>query len=220
MILVTGGARQLGAAICKKLAGLGKRVVIHYNTSQKEAVELSKQCPHSEIIQGDFTHGLEDFIRRYKKHFPSTEGLINNVGNFALGKASSITTLDPLLQTNLTAPILLTNALLPSVKKNKGSIVNIGTSGLCNPWVRATPFGLTKAALLFYTRSLAKELAPFNVSVNMISPGQLKHSEDLPQKLPMGRAGTVEEVADLIATLLEQKYITGQNIEIAGGYSF
>ena len=105
-VLVTGAAIRLGAAIAKALAERGHAVVIHYNTHKKEAQELSKLCPDSEIIQGDFTTSLDDFIRRYKERFPNTKGLINNVGNYALGAPSSLSNIDLLLQTNLTEYVI------------------------------------------------------------------------------------------------------------------
>ena len=87
--------------------------------------------------------------------------------------------------------------------------------------VNATAYTITKLGLWMLTRSLAKELAPSQVRVNMVSPGYLDISVDLPEdvsKLPMGRSGTTKEVANIIALLLDKQssYITGQNIEVAG----
>ncbi len=209
-VLVTGAAIRLGAAIAKALSKNGHAVVIHYRTHEKEALELSKQCPGSATIQGDFTHALPDFIRRYKEQFPNTKGLINNVGNYSLDAPSSLTNIDPLLQTNLTTPMTLTHALLPSIKKAKGHIINIGTTNLENPWTRATAYGLTKAALLFYTRSLAKELAP-TVQVNMASPGYLDISEDLPPNVTPIKTSYA---ALQIASLYDEPSPSGQNLEI------
>lgn len=210
-VLVTGAALRLGAAIAKKLADQGHAVVIHYNTHEKQARELSAHCLGSEIIQGDFANSLEDFIGRYKERFPNTKGLINNVGNYALGAPSSLSNIDTLLQTNLTAPMSITHALLPFIKKAKGHIINIGSANLSNPWTYATPYGISKAALLFYTLSLAKELLG-DVRVNMVSPGYLDISEDLPSTVQPVK---VLEAAHLIATLFEQNCITGQNVEVS-----
>lgn len=216
-ILVTGGAKRLGRSICLELAQRGHRVVIHYRESEREAKLLQKQCSGSKIIQGDFSTCLDDFIRRYLECFPNTKGVVNNVGNYTLGAPSTVNTLDPLIQTNLTAPIAITHALLPSIKQKKGSVVNLGVSGLSHPWTKAAAYGMTKAALLFYTRSLAKELAKDGVRVNMVSPGQLEISEDENHHRPVCAS---LNVAKFIAHLFEEncQEITGQNIELANGY--
>ena len=127
-------------------------------------------------------------------------------------------------QTNLNAPYQLMKQLIPSIKQQKGSIINIGVSGLnfVHADVYSTAYTITKSALLMLTKSLAIELAPDQVRVNMISPGYLETSVDLPSDLshiPLNRLGTLQEVADMVVYLLSEKasYITGQNIEIAGG---
>ncbi len=209
MILVTGGAIRLGRAISLALANQGHTVLVHYNRHEKEAKELGFPT-----IQGDFNQ-LDDFIARCPKEIT---GIVHNVGNYQLGKGSE--NLEPLLQSNLLAPIKLTEALQPSIQAAKGTIVFLGTSGLNNAWTRAVPYGITKSALLFYMKSLAKQLAPYEVNVNMVSPGQLEISEDLPENLPMKRPGSCSEVAQFVASLFspESHYITGQNIEMSGGY--
>lgn len=217
--LVTGGAKGLGAEICRKLIKEGHKVVVHYRTSQKEAAELaaSSGC---ELIQGDFStgEGVAQFIHDYCTRFANTRYLVNNVGNYLI-KPSSETTVEELsmlFQTNLFAPFALTQALLPSLK----SIVNIGAAGLnSRADAYSTAYTMTKSGLLQWTRSLAKELAPSLISVNMVSPGYIEESIDLPEHFPMSRPVTRAEVAGVVAFLLDEqnRYITGQNIEIAGG---
>lgn len=214
---------RLGASICLELARQGHSVIIHYRNHSKEAEEIKQHClalgVEAATIYGDFT-SLDDFIRRYKEQFPETVGLVNNVGGYRLGAPSSIgSDFSTLLQSNLTAPICLTNALLPALAVAGGSIVMLGVSGLHAPWLKAASYGITKSALWFYTRSLAKEVASLGVTVNMVSPGQLEISVDAPspEQRVSGRLGTAEEVARLVAQLFapESRMITGQNIEIA-----
>jgi NAD(P)-dependent dehydrogenase (short-subunit alcohol dehydrogenase family) len=235
-ILVTGGGKGLGAEICSHLARAGHNVVIHYRTSEQEAKRVAEQC-HSygvfaETIQGDFAtqDSLESFIDRYLTLFPKTKGIINNVGDYLIAPSVGTTSLQwlSLFQTNFFSPVFLTQALLPSLKALKGSVVNLGVSGLraSRAFTKTTAYATTKAALLFYTISLAKELAEEGVKVNMVSPGFLDHSiEDKnalfkdPSELPFKRPATLFEVAYLVASFFDphNSYITGQNIEVAGG---
>lgn len=229
--LVTGGAKRLGAEMSLALARQGYDVIIHYNQSKEEALDIVSQCRHynvqAEAIQGDFStaDSLKDFIARYTKQFPQTKNLINNVGNYIV-KSIMQTSLDDwqaLIQSNLTTPFVLIQALVPSIKSLTGSIVNIGTSGikLESGNTHATAYQLTKTGLLVLTRAFAKELASDKIRINMVSPGYLENSIELPSlhKIPMQRAGRCEEIARMVLFLLhsDSEYITGQNIEVAGG---
>lgn len=232
--LVTGGSGPLGAAICRRLAKeSGCDIVCHYNEKEQEALQVVTTCRsfgvRAEMIQGNFTtaESTVEFLHRYQERFPNTKQLINTVGNYFPIAASMIDlqTVSHLFQTNVQAPLLLIQALLESLKKAQGAVINIGVSALSSQrgYVQAPFYMAMKLALLSLTHSFAKELAPFLVRVNMVSPGQLTHSVDLPSDialLPMQRAGTVEEVASVVSFLLaeENRYITGQNIEVAGGF--
>lgn len=221
--LVTGGAKGLGAEICLKLASEGHSVIVHYNQSEEESHRIAAECRRyglAETIQGDFSseENVEDFLREYLERFPKTECLVNNVGNYLIKPflETSVDEMKALYQTNVFAPFMIAKAL-----KVYGSIVNLGVAGLGRADVYSSAYTMAKSGLLQWTRSLAKELAPELISVNMVSPGYVEGSVDLPSpsKLPMKRAVNCEEVANLVAFLLDPKNrsITGQNIEIAGG---
>lgn len=230
--LVTGGAKNLGREICLHLAAHQFNVAVHYNKSEKEALQVVKECQaygvFAEAIHGDFSSndGLEKFIEMYLKQFPNTKNLVNNVGNYLVKSAleTSFEEMTDLFQVNVFACLSLSKALLPSIKMSQGSIVNIGVAGIDRVKAEcySTAYSMTKLCLLMLTRSLAKELGAFNVAVNMVSPGVLSSSIDALENLeniPMKRFGCLNEVADVVAFLLNQKnhYITGQNIEVAGG---
>lgn len=230
--LVTGASKRLGAEIVKQLAHQGHAVVIHYNTSEQDAYALLKQLTAmnapAAIIQGSFDvrSDIEDFIDRYTKQFKRTKYLINNVGNYVLESMlrTPFNTVESLFFTNVFAPLLLAQGLAGSIIQECGSILNIGVSGLrCGKADVESPiYTMTKQTLLSQTLSLAKELGPHGVSVNMVSPGRLENSVDRgkgAQAIAMQRMGTVEEVARAVSFLLDDanRYITGQNIDVSGG---
>lgn len=231
--LVTGGAKRLGAAVCFALADEGHSIVIHYNKSQKDAEDVQSKCLEkgvsAEIIQGDFssTESIQSFIEEYLERFPDSMGLVNNVGNYfmkPLLQTGDAEWLD-LFYTNLHAPFMLSKALMPSLIKSKGYIVNLGVSGLhyCKVNASAPAYLITKEALFGLTKSFALECAKEGVRVNMVSPGYTDIAVDLPNdltKLPMKRAATSEEIARAVAFFVDPKnsYITGQNLEVSGGF--
>ncbi|HEY2811318.1 MAG TPA: SDR family oxidoreductase [Rhabdochlamydiaceae bacterium] len=230
--LVTGGALRLGAEICRALAKKGKNVVIHFRKSEREAKQLQEELIGygvvAEILMGDFSteENTKAFLASYRDRFAQTEGLVNNVGNYALGPASTISSheLTLLLQVNTIAPLMLIQGVLSALKNLKGSVVNIGMAGTSHAManIHATAYNMTKLSLTMLTKSLAKELAPFSISVNMVSPGYLEDSVDYPshaQTIPAGRLAQFQEVAQAVVFFMskESAYITGQNLEVAGG---
>lgn len=230
--LVTGGAKRLGAEICRTLARQGHSLVIHYRTSQKEAEEVAAYCRNlgvkAETLQGDFVSrgSTEEFLTRYLSHFSETQFLVNNVGSYLTAPASE-TTLEEweaLFQSNANAPFAIIKSLAEPLKRHQGAIVNLGIAGLesSRADLYSTAYTCAKLSLLKLTRSLAREWAASQVRVNMVSPGYLENAVDLPRdlaSLPMRRPAALSEVSGMIAYLLssDSRYITGQNIEIAGG---
>lgn len=225
--LVTGGNSPLGAVICMTLAAQGHNLAIHYRNHRARAEDIAEECRRvggrAAIIRGDFSSPdlLQEFIHEYRTHFDRTGVLINNAAVYEAAGWNS-TPYDSwsyMFQVNFHTPMTLIQTLQP-----KSAIVNIGVAGLGRYAANTYngPFALTKEALWLATRGLAKELAPSEVRVNMVSPGHLENSIDLhafAAKLPMCRPGKLQEVADVVAFLLsdESQYITGQNIEVAGG---
>lgn len=229
-VLVTGGGKRVGAAICRTLANHKFNLLVHYLSGEKEAASVAADCRSkgvcAEFIKGNFSsiETTEAFIKEVNEKYTDIEHLINNVGNFLPGSASNIPIHEwqSLFQTNFFSPIALIQGFLPNIRKRQGSIINLGTAGVSS--MRADPkyaaYTSTKAALFWLTKSLARELAPVQVRVNMVSPGQLDISIDHLSATPlMGRRGSSEEIGEVIAFLLkpENCYITGQNIEVAGG---
>lgn len=230
--LVTGGAKRLGAEICTTLASKGHNILVHYNSSKNEAVDVVKACTRygvkAESVQGDFSskETTIKFLNVLQERFPDIENLVNNVGNYIVkpALATSVNEWYDLFQTNLHAPFILTKGLAASIQAARGSIVNIGVAGVNSVQADtySTAYTATKLSLCMLTKSLALELASSGVRVNMVSPGYLDNAVDKPldwSSVPMKRAGVPSEIARVVAFLLEDEssYITGQNIEVAGG---
>lgn len=230
--LVTGGAKRLGAGICLALAEKRMPILVHYNTSALEAQKVAAECRafgvSAEVIQGDFStsEGVDLFVKQCLRRFPLVGNLINNVGNYLVKSAAETSPEEwnTLFQTNLNAPFALSHGLLSGIRNNRGSIINIGVvgAGRMAADTYSTAYLTSKTALWMLTKSLAKELAPALVRVNMVSPGYIENATDLPEdifSIPMHRPATVSEIARVVAFLMDEKsnYITGQNIEIGGG---
>ena len=154
-ILVTGAAKGLGAQICLHLAGAGHDLAIHYRKSEKEAQEVAEKCRalnvKAETIFGDFStlESATIFIASYLARFPDTKGLVNNVGNYLIAPSAQthISQWEGLFHTNFFVPILLTQALLPTLRVHKGCVVNIGVAGLDRGFAKATAYGSSKSSL-------------------------------------------------------------------------
>lgn len=225
--LITGASKGLGRAIALRLAGEGHSLIIHYHQSKELATDTLNACLEkgvdAKLVQGDLSS--QGSVEQFLTQLDPVKNLINNVGHFLIqpGSETSIETWKALYQINLFAPLSLIQGCLPSIKKEKGSILNIGSVGVgvFRADAKFTAYTSSKMSLYFLTKSLAKELAPTGVRVNMVSPGEMENSVSQPEdpsRLPMGRVATLSETAEAAAFLLkpENQYITGQNIEVGG----
>ncbi len=231
--VVTGGARRLGRRLCTVLAGRGFDVVVLYRRSQAEARSLERslaECGRrARSLRLDV--GVESEVAAVFEDIASTEGqvdlLVNNVGNY---NPQHVTALDPTvwdatLAANLSGAFYCCYHALQLMPAG-GHIINIGMAGLegSRAAVNGTDYFVSKTGLLVLTRSLAQAYGARNIRVNMVSPGQLENSIDLPPPeeigdwVPLGRAGSLDDVAQAVEYLLEATYVTGANIDVSGGY--
>lgn len=230
-VVVTGGAKGIGAAICRELALIGYNLVVHYRTSAEGVVQSCRQLGVEAIsIRGDLSsqEGVEQFAAEVLELTPEIGGLVNGVGPYLQRPLleTGPEEIAHLFQTNLYAPMELLRLFSDALIAQKGRVVQLGLAGL-SPFRddrRAAAYRIAKLALWGYTRAIAHELAPTGVTVNMVSPGQTETSVDLEEerkKLPMARPATVDEIALSVVHFFrpETAYITGQNIEIAGAYA-
>jgi len=231
--VVTGGARRLGRHLSLTLAARGYDIVCIYRASAGDATSLIREIDatggHARAVQVDVSR--PDEVARAFAEIGTREGrvdlLVNNVGNY---NPQDVTALDPAvwdetIGANLSGSYYCCYHAL-RLMPDGGQIVSIGMAGL--EGIRANRRGadyyVSKTGLLVLTRALAAGYASRKIRVNMISPGQLENSIDLPspeqmgRTVPLARAGTLQDIAQALEYLLDANYVTGVNIDVAGGY--
>ncbi len=236
--LVTGGARRVGAAICRRLHGAGANIVVHCNQSLHEAQalvhELNGQRPGSAIVmQADLLEAgaLPALVQRTVSVFGGLDVLVNNASSFYATPIGAIDerAWDDLMGTNLKAPLFLAQAAAPELRRNQGCIVNIIDIHAERPLADHMVYTAAKGGLLALTRSLALELGP-EVRVNGVSPGAIMwpdgpewQNEGERQRIIehtlLKRIGEPEDIAGAVEFLATAPYVTGQIIAIDGGRS-
>lgn len=235
--LVTGGAQRTGRAIVIELARAGCDVSIHYRSSRAEAEQLAADVGTmgrgAVTVAGDLTDPASwpVIVGQTVDHFQRLDILVNNASAFLTGKPGSIDAFDrgqweSMLRTNVVAPAALCHHARAYLKAGgSGKIVNLCDISADRPWPRHLAYCVSKAALSALTKGLAVALAPA-VQVNGVAPGiavfpdeySSETRRELTRRVPLGREGTPEEVAQLVRFLVESgDYITGQVIPIDGG---
>lgn len=237
VVLVTGAARRIGAAIVTRLHANGARVAIHYRGSAAEADELAGGLnavrPNSAAtFQADLleTARLEPLITAVVDWAGRLDGLVNNASTFYPTPIGSITEAHwtDLMGSNLKAPLFLSQAAAPHLRRHRGVIVNLVDIHAQRPLRNHPVYGPAKAGLAMLTRALAKDLAP-DIRVNGVSPGAILWPEDgmsdsaqqtILRQVPLERAGDPADIAGCVLYLLrDATYVTGQIIAVDGGRS-
>tara|TARA_B100001057_G_scaffold138398_1_gene138069 strand:+ start:832 stop:1563 length:732 start_codon:yes stop_codon:yes gene_type:complete len=235
VVLITGGARRIGAETANYLHSKGMNIIITYSKSASAAKSLkkilnSKREKSCDIYKVEFNSKV-DFKKTTNnilKIFGRIDYLINNASKFYPTKINDITEkawLDT-IDTNIKTPLFLSKNLYKELKKRRGAIINIIDIHVEPPLKDHIIYNISKAGLLALTRTLAKDLAP-QVRVNGVSPGAIMWPEnessnkkklDILSKIPMKSVGNPKDIAKAIYFLLEESpYITGQNINVDGG---
>jgi len=237
VILVTGAARRIGAAIVTCLHENGARVAIHYRGSAADAENLANRlngirADSAVTIQSDLLdiERLPLLINTVLEWGGRLDGLVNNASSFYPTPVGSIDEKqwDELVGSNLKAPLFLSQAAASHLRDSNGAIINIVDIHADRPLRNHPVYGSAKAGLAMLTRSLAKDLAP-DVRVNGVAPGAILWPENgmtesvqqnILDQIPLQRAGSPEDIAGCVLYLLrDATYVTGQVIPVDGGRS-
>lgn len=238
--LVTGASRGIGRAIAIALAKEGATVAINYNTNYNEAIKtkqtILKLGGTAKIYKADVSKFKEVkiMIQQIIDDFGTIHILINNAG--IISKTQSILQLgeeewDQLLGINLKGAFNCTRLAVPHMIKNKeGRIICISSvSGKMGGNVGAH-YAASKSGLIGFTFALARELAEYGITANVVAPGPIETEmikgipkdlqEKIKKKVPLGRFGEPEEVADAVIFLIKNDFITGEVLDVNGGEYF
>jgi len=238
LVVVTGGSRGIGRACCLYFAKKGANILFTYNKSQVKAQqledeikELGSKCKKFQLDVCDYdqcTKLSEEAIDQFGK----VDVLINNAGIIKDKALMRMPKEDwsEVLETNLTGVFNVTkNFIITFMKQSEGNIINITSLSGIIGLPRQTNYAASKGGVISFTRSLAREVAPFNIRVNAIAPGFIhtdmledlkeEYIKDMISDIPLKRFGESEDVAKVAAFLASKKasYITGQIVRVDGG---
>ncbi len=236
--LVTGGTKGIGATIARRLIDAGAKVVVSARSRNEETPAEALFVP------GDVrsVEGVKGIAEGALKALGGLDILVNNAGGGRAFPAGSDSIPEEewadSLALNLLSAVRLTNAVLPALRESKAgaSIVNISSTAATMPFGPFAHYCAAKAALDAYSRTLAVELGPRGIRVNVVTPGPVStvSSDELRkgfgettgmtaeawlQMLPLGRIGATEDVAEVVALLVSErgKWLTGVNYRVDGG---
>jgi 3-oxoacyl-[acyl-carrier protein] reductase len=239
--LITGASSGIGRATAEAMAREGARVGVNYCKNQagaeQTAESIRKAGGEALVVRADVTHAAEvlAMVDAVRKEWGRIDILVNNAGDLLARRSLTDMTeeyWDQIMALNLKSVFLCVRAVWQEMAERKtGCIVNVSSiAGRNGGGPGAAAYAAAKGGLLTYTKGLAKELAPHGVRVNGIAPGVIAtpyHERYSPgevfQKfianIPLRRAGTSEEIADVIVFLASPaaRYITGETIEVNGG---
>jgi 3-oxoacyl-[acyl-carrier protein] reductase len=236
--LVTGASKGIGRAISLELASMGVKVAVNYNTSEDAALEVVKTIGghggKAFIVQADVSNldQVASMVDKINEAWGSVDILVNNAGiiNDGLLIRMSDDAWHKVIETNLNGTFYCTRAVLRSMVRNRwGRVINIGSVVGIRGNFGQTNYSASKAAIIGFTKSLAKEVATRNITVNTVTPGYIstdtvailtqEQKDRIMTWIPQGHFGEVEDVAYMVAFLASQKasYITGQVISVDGG---
>ena len=237
--LVTGGGAGIGRAIAETLGARGAVVAVHFFKSRDGAQRVCDAIGNdAAAFQADLTSGdqVHDLVRRVEAQLGPIDVLVNNAGDL-IQRRSLLEMTEPMfrqvIDVNLTSTFLWCQAVAPSmIARGSGAIVNLSSRAAHNGGgPGAFAYAAAKAAIIALSKAIAKELAPKGIRVNCVSPGLIGqtqfHGRFTPpdafaaaaRTVPLGRAGTPDEVARAVAFLAsdDAAYLAGETIEINGG---
>ena len=238
VVIVTGGARGIGRSIVLALCKEGADCAFTYTKNPSAAESLTKEIQSMgrravpfQLDVRDF-EGTKTFVEEVKKEFGRIDILVNNAG---ITRDKSLMMMNKedwseVIDTDLTGVFNTTRAcIITFLKQKSGNVVNIASVSGIHPLPGQVNYAAAKAGVIGFTKSLAKEVALYNIRVNAVAPGFVDtdmtaalsetYREKAMKMIPLGRFGTSDEVAQAVAFLVSDasRYITGQVIQIDGG---
>ena len=239
VVLITGGAKRVGAAICRSLHAEGYTMMIHYKSSFHEAQALQAElnlhrADSAAIVHGDLLdiENIPKLVSATIGQFGLLDVLINNASTYYASELGDIdeSKWHDLMGSNLKAPLFLSQAAATELRKNHGCIVNITDMHVERPKKGYIIYSVAKAGLVTLTKSLAHELSP-EVRVNAVAPGPVQWPDSNPQfdevyrqrvinQTLLKRVGEAEDVAKAVKFLIaDAPFITGHVLAVDGGRS-
>ncbi len=237
VVLITGGAKRLGAATVRVLHAAGASIVVHYHQSREAAEQLvaelnAQRAGSAQAVGANLldTDALPALVAAALERYGRLDVLVNNASSFYPTPVGEITAaqFDDLIGTNLRAPLFLAQAAAPALRATQGLVINMADIHGQRPLKDYPVYSAAKAALVMLTRSLARELGP-EVRVNAIAPGPVLWPEqplddalkaEIVGKTALKRSGSPDDIARTALFLATSApFITGQVIAVDGGRS-
>lgn len=237
VVLITGGAKRVGAAIARELHRQGANLLLHYHTSTSEALalqaELNQVRPGSvAVAQANLldTAVLPQLIDTALQQFGRLDALVNNASSYYPTQLGQINTMqwEELMGSNLKAPLFLSQAAADALRASQGCIVNITDMHIERPKKHYIVYSAAKAGLVSLTKSLAQELAP-DVRVNAVAPGPVlwpdgnqefddNYRQQVVNQTLLKRTGEPADIAKAVKFLIyDAPFITGHVLAVDGG---
>ncbi|MGI9009117.1 MAG: SDR family NAD(P)-dependent oxidoreductase [Streptosporangiaceae bacterium] len=234
-VIVTGSSSGIGAAIARRLAGLGAGVVVNSATSAQAGQRLAAELPDAAYVQGDIGDPATGaaLAAAAEQRWGRLDGLVNNAGvtvDVPLPDLDAVTAehWDTVLRTNVIGTFLVSQAALPLLRQSAaGWIINITSVAGIRQTGSSLPYAVSKAALNHLTAIMAK-FAGNGVRVNAVAPGLIAtpwtttwddRKAAVEQAAPLHRVGTPDDIADACVTLIGTRYATGHTLLVDGGLS-
>jgi NAD(P)-dependent dehydrogenase (short-subunit alcohol dehydrogenase family) len=231
--LVTGSAAGVGRGVVLALAREGFDVAVHYRTSRTEAEATREEAEalgaRAIVVQADVTERVAAtaLVEEAHRELGGLRVLVNNVGNYVHTPLAELTfeQWDDVLATNLQATFTTCHTAIPLMRSaGGGRIVNFGYAGAQNLVARPNlaAYAIAKTGVLLLTKAIARAEAESGITANVVAPGVIESSRTMPlREVPLGRPSRVEEVVAAVLYFVspEAEYVTGQVLEVAGGWN-